>query len=188
MNRAQLVKPDYVLTLDADEFYTHKHQQHLDDKMMQEDIADGLPTRYRNIWRPECINSQPLFQYEIVGKFWSIVVCKLWKWFPGLRYKDNHNAPFHNRRYSNKNLDFSYLRRAGAPEFIHMGFACESKYRLAKNRYYIERGEKDEKNRRQPRKIESRALFETWKPGDTLPPENEVVEYTGPIPECFDEV
>ena len=188
LDRSQLVKPKYVLTLDADEFYTYEHQRQLDDKMLYRNVADGLPTRYRNIWRPPSIRDQPLFQYEMTGKFWAIVVCKLWKWFPGLRYRGNHNAPFHHNRCSNKNLDFKYHRWDKAPEFIHMGFACERKYRVAKNRYYVERGEKDIKSRRLPKKIESRSIFETWKPGDVLPPANKIVKYTGPIPECFDEV
>jgi len=178
MEQAGEVKPEYILALDADEFYTLRHQQEL-AKVMSVNTKDGVLINYHNIWRPQSIAHQWMFYLEVVGKFWEIGVCKLWKWFPGLCYDGNHNSPFHNGIGSNRNMQF--LTNPDDPVFIHLGFASYASYRTAKNRYYANRGEDKET----PKYVASRGAFATWQPGDKLPNGDKVIPYTGPIPEVF---
>jgi hypothetical protein len=178
MAEAGIVKPKYVLALDADEFYTVCHQQQIDSI---DHTKDGTLLKYYNIWRPPSISEEPLFNLEIIGKFWRIGVCKIWKWFPGLCYKGNHNAPYHDGVYSNRNMNF--LEKLDHPKFIHLGFASTGKYRNAKNDYYADRGE----SINTPHYVASRGAFATWRPGDVLPNGDKVIPYTGPVPEVFND-
>jgi len=180
MDEAEEVKPDYILALDADEFFMREDQKQA-DKIMNETKQDGVLLGYHNIWRPKSIRNEPLFAREVVGNFWKIKVCKLWRWHPGLCYNGNHNAPYHDGIYSNKRLEVRQLNAKGAPKFIHMGFASDHVYRAAKNHYYADRGEAQET----PKYVASRGAFETWNPGDKLPNGDTVILYTGPIPEVF---
>jgi len=86
MNVANDVRPSYILTLDADEFYTYAHQEAIDIATVENDVArapkHGIILGYRNIWKPPSLVGGNLFDWEIRGTFWKIVVCKIWKWFP----------------------------------------------------------------------------------------------------------
>ncbi len=181
---AEGVNPDYVITVDADEFYPLRDQQevnfHLEQLIRGNKAGVTLP--YRNIWHPPSIADQPLFQWEIAGILWRVVVCKIWRWRPGTRYKSNHNSPEHKGMLLNKSLR-RLDRIPRSPCFVHMGFASKPRTRLAKNRYYVERGEGRTDHR--GIYVKSRAAFEKWKPGDRLPNGDQLVRYNGPIPEAF---
>jgi len=183
LNVANATKPEYILTLDADEFYLRADQQAILDLMNYKGKgARGFTFRYRNIWRPSSIADRPLFQLEVVGKFWEILVCKFWRWKPSMSYSGNHNSPAINGILSNRSLR-RFDRVPGTPEFIHMGFTSQPETRVAKNRYYVERGEGRTDHR--GGYVKSRAAFENWKPGETLPNNDKIIIYRGPIPEVF---
>lgn len=178
MEEAERIRPQYILALDADEFYTLLHQSEI-HRLMVSLNKEGLLIGYHNIWRPPSIREHSLMELEVVGKFWSIGVCKLWKWFPGLCYNGNHNAPYHDGVYSNRNMKF--MTGPNDPKFVHMGFASFAKFRNAKNQYYSDRGELQDT----PHYVRSRGAFRDWKPGDELPNGDKVIPYMGPIPEVF---
>jgi glycosyltransferase involved in cell wall biosynthesis len=180
---ADKVTPEYVIVLDADEFYMRAYQANLPHVMNRFASKTAFVFRHREIWHPVSVAAEPLFQYEVTGGFWAIPYCRCWRWFPGLRYAKNHNTP---ETAGGELLDASLKRMEldpHGPFFIHMGFAAYPLYRKAKNNYYVARGE-GVTDRRQWY-TESRALWETWRPGDTLPRGAQVIPYTGPIPEAF---
>ncbi len=180
---ADKIQPSWILTLDADEFYTLKDQEKMLPSFKRwARNKSGVTLPYRNIWRPESIRSEPLFSWEITGKLWEVIVCKFWRWQPGIKYDGNHNSPILNGRLCNKNLRYLHSNNA-VPNFIHMGFASEAKTRTAKNRYYVERGEGKTDHRGSY--VKSRASFEGWLPGDKLVNNDKIIQYTGPIPEVF---
>jgi glycosyltransferase involved in cell wall biosynthesis len=183
MDVANEVRPEFVVTVDADEFYTKSDQKRLADMLPRvSERLTGVVVRYHNIWRPDSIASEPLFQWEIVGNFWHICVCKIWRWSPGTRYSGNHNSPECKGNLLNRRL--LRLDRGNAhPRFIHMGFASGVTTRLAKNRYYKQRGEGRTDHR--GAYVKSRAAFSNWAPGVQLPNGDKVIPYKGPIPEVF---
>lgn len=148
------------------------------------DTADiEIPPR---MWR-----GVPLMSWEVVGGFWDIPCCHWWRWGEGMAFTGNHNTPtIRGRplpRGSMKRMDLaSSVLPPGVgemPQMVHMGFASARRTRLAKNRYYSERGEGKTDHRAWY--VESRAAWEGWHPGDALPYEARVVPYSGPVPECF---
>lgn len=182
LDELERVKPDFFIVVDADEFYCLQDQTKVNQLLDSYPRSNAFIFKHRDIWHPASISSEPLFQYEVVGGFWDIPYCRCWRWFPNLQYKSNHNTP----ELEGIGLD-TRLKRFDAefhsPAFIHMGFACDPEIRAAKNRYYVHRGEG--KNDHRQWYVDSRSCFETWKPGDTLPRGAKVIEYKGPIPECF---
>ncbi len=178
MKHAGYVKPEYILALDADEFFMLEDQFKI-DAIMKTNTKDGVLINYHNLWRPFSIKDENPFTWEIVGKFWCIGVCKLWKWYPGLCYNGNHNAPYHDGVYSNRKMQL--LQGKHDPRFIHMGFASYSTTREAKNKYYAYRGEAEET----PDYVASRGAFSNWKMGNKLPNHDKIVPYRGPVPEVF---
>lgn len=181
------VEPDYFIVVDADEFYPHVMQTKINEILEKpgRDRMWGACFKHREIWHPpfyQKLDYLPLCTYEVVGGFWSIPYCRVWKWFPGLNYR-NHNTPSLNAGAS---LD-RYMKRFDlepeAPYFVHTGFASKLETRAAKNRYYEERGEKVDRQRFWY--CESRKAFETWTPETVLPKHAKVIPYTGLIPECF---
>lgn len=107
----------------------------------------------------------------------------------GMRYLTNHNTPTtpsgvmmdrNLKDHRNRKIAF---RGVSTPQFVHLGFASDPKYRKAKNEYYKERGEGTTDHRGWY--VQSRDAFNTWKPGDVLPRGAIVIPYSGDIPECF---
>lgn len=184
LNALEVDKPDFFIVLDADEFYCVQDQSRVNRCLAANPQSDAFIFKHRDIWRPGVINQLPLFSYEVTGGFWDIPYCRCWRWYPGLRYLTNHNTP---ERGNGIGLDAKLHRfdklSPDYPAFIHMGFACDPAIRAAKNRYYVHRGEG--KNDHRQWYVDSRACFETWRPGDVLPKGAKVIEYNGPIPECF---
>lgn len=185
---AEEVRPNYVIVLDADEFYTRLDQERLPNLMDRFRSYWAFTFPRREIWRPPSCIDQPLFSQEVVGGFWQIPCCHWWRWSPGLHYDDCHNTPkdIYGRYLNNKLFQ---LHGGGSriceevPQMIHLGFAARREDRLAKNAYYAARGERRDKMRKWY--VESRARWEMWKPGDVLPRDAHVIPYTGPVPEVF---
>jgi len=180
LNICEDLHPDFVYVLDADEFYTHRHQIALNLL-----VTRGMNARYtafilrqRSIWHPPGARDVPLFTHEVVGGFWAVKHCHIFRWFAGMKYTDSHNHPNIDTR---KMVDFSRIN--GAPYFVHMACAADVHIRHAKNAYYAKRGEADDPRRR--KYVESRAAFETWQPGEQLPGDAKVIRYDGDIPEVF---
>lgn len=179
-------RPDYFLVLDADEFYTKTGQNQLNRWMMQKlHSGTGFVFRHREIWYPPYLREAqaPLFDKEVVGGFWDIPYCRVWKWMEGLSYASNHNTPSMS---SGQLLDYRLKRCENtphAPYMIHMGFASSLVSRTAKNRYYETRGEAVDPKRSWY--CASRTAFESWNPNTILPRGARVIPYSGNIPECF---
>lgn len=183
LQEADKAQPTYLVVVDADEFYMRAFQSQVIEYMRLYRGITGFVFKHREIWRPESIQDQPLFSYEVKGGFWDIPYCRCWKWSEGLRYQTNHNTP---ETPNGKMLDAAMKRldmRQGYPFFIHMGFAADQKYRVAKNNYYIARGEG--RTDRRGWYTESRGAWEAWRPGDMLPRGATVIPYNGPVPESF---
>jgi len=179
---AEKTKPDLLIVLDADEFYTHSSQRIIPELADSIKEFTGCVLKHREIWRPSSIVDQPLFQYEVIGGFWDIPYCRIWRWMPRLTYSSNHNTPQQGSYLLDRKL-FRGDVQQGLPQFIHTGFASNGANRKAKNNYYKARGEGTTDHRSWY--VESRAAFETWQPGDELPHRAKVIEYDGPIPEAF---
>lgn len=186
-------QPDYIIVIDADEFWCFNQQKSVLDWLMRDKHKLAFSAQHREIWHPPSVAHEPLFKYEVKGGFWDILYCRMWKWIEGMRYDGNHNTPslpngipFDRRlknhsiytRFSNSSID--------VPSYVHMGFASQVDKRRAKNEYYKARGESVDPKRSWY--TESRDCFLTWKLGDVLPKNAQVVEYKGSIPECFQEI
>lgn len=182
LDACESVEPDYLIVLDCDEFHPYSSQRKALWIMEEECEYDGFCFRHRDIWHPPSIQHKPLFRYEVVGGFWSIPYCRHWRWYPGLRYVSNHNTPEKGGVGLDRRLQ-RYDETPGMPDYVHMAFASSLQSRQAKHRYYVARGE-GRTDHRQPY-VESRAAYETWKPGQRLPHNGKILAYRGEIPECF---
>ena len=176
MEHLEYVQPTHFMVLDADEFYCHQDQAYINAMM----DGDGIGTRhfcfqFTHIWHPPSILDEPLFQREIKGGFWDMRHTKGVRWEPGMRYSTSHQRP--------EVGEAGRMSMYDSPSCIHMAFASEAQYRLAKNNYYRVRGEWADIRRR--RYCVSRDLFRTWTPNSELPQGVQIVDYTGPVPECF---
>lgn len=177
--------PDYLMVLDADEFYTRFDQGAINRWLLNRPESTGWVFRQRHVWRPPSIRREKLLRLEVQGGFWDIPHARAWRWSVGLTYARNHNTP---QRPDGTLLDHRLDRAdrvSGSPQCVHFGFASDGRMRLAKNRYYEQRGEGSTADRKRSWYVESRAAFEHWVPGRGLPHGAGVVRYTGPIPEVF---
>ncbi len=187
LDAAEDLKPDYLVVLDADEFYVKVDQRRCLE-LAGEDAQrrKAYCFRYRHPWRPPSVLTH-LFRHEVVGGFWDMRHCHFWRWEPGLRYSQFHMTP---ETASGEMLTRSmttFDEVAGpdrlGPQCVHMAFASDARLRRAKHRYYADRGEAVDKRRRWY--VDSRAAWEAWVPGAPLPRGARVVPYSGPIPEVF---
>lgn len=191
------VKPDFIVVVDADEFYPRDMQEWTNAVLIGEKNAWGWCFKHRDIWYPPSVQNLygwasasgheisylAPFSQEVVGGFWDIPYARCWRWFEGLEYADNHNTPSRPRHGLLDRKLARYDHVPAAPYFVHMAFASRLVDRAAKHRYYENRGEKVDRKRQWY--TESRAAFETWQPGDELPHGAKVVPYTGIVPEVF---
>lgn len=177
-------RPTFVVVLDADEFYPREYQPRILNMATPFNSKDAFVFKHRDVWRPKSIQHLPLFSHEVRGGFWAIPYCRLWRWREGMRYVLNHNSPEVGGRGMDKRM-MRFDDDPLSPEFVHMAFASSRVNRAAKHRYYEARGEGRTDHRRWY--VDSRAAFETWRPGKGLPRGAEVFPYSGIIPECFRE-
>lgn len=170
-------EPDFLVVLDADEFYTHAGQKQINWTFEHTGPTKHLYCfQFTHIWHPASMNGEPLFTYEVKGGFWGMRHLKGIRWTHGLRYEDDHQRPAAHDGWG-KLVFFEH------PHCFHMAFASESRKRAAKHRYYVGRGEAEERKRKWY--VDSRSCFENWKPGMRLPRNARVVPFQGEIPEVF---
>jgi hypothetical protein len=189
------LKPDYFVVIDADEFYTVEDQLLINELLEQEQCCTSLCLPQRHIWCPPkmqevqktalelggCFVNK--FKYEVVGAYASVPHCRIYRWFPGLEYRNNHNEP--EKQISLHSVMCYHPR---GPCCVHLGFARSARTRTATNRYYVERGEGKEDGKKdinRQRYVDFRAAWESWKPGDTLPHGARVVPFDGQVPEVW---
>lgn len=184
MNVAEKVShPDLLIQLDADEFYTKVDQTLVNEVMVRHSDYLCFTLPKREIWRPPSVKDRPLFDTEVVGGFWNIACCHWWNWRSEMAYRDCHITPSTaDGRPTNDRLLQLHLE-PNMPQMIHLGFASARRTRLAKNKYYAERGEMADPQRRWY--VQSRSAWDTWRPGFDLPNDAKVIPYVGPIPEVF---
>lgn len=195
----QQEKPDFILVLDADEFWPISSQERLEEWLTSDSRKYAFSFKHREIWHTPYHkqNNIPLFTQEVVGGFWDIIYFRAWKYFRGMRYHTNHNTPESRSiglltNYPKDHRKYKFIegtkfkdsnKVVSVPEFIHMGFAAQHKIRKAKNEYYKARGEG--RTDKRGWYVDSRAAWETWTPNIVLPKGALVKHYTGQIPECF---
>lgn len=181
---ARRINPDAFIVLDADEFYTHEDQGRIGELFSLQCYRNYMSfvLRQVNPWHPPSVAHMPLFTYEVVGGFWSITHCHLFRFVRNIHYEANHNHPCDE---TGRDLYASHvdLTGPGYPVFVHMACASDTGMRHAKNAYYVARGEG--RIDRRGWYVQSRAAYETWKPGDLLPRGAKIIRYRGPIPEVF---
>lgn len=181
---AEKIRPDFVIVLDADEFYTVADQQAINTIVAN--LKSGFSAvmlKQRHIWHPFSAAGQDLFSMEAVGGYWGVPHCRIWRWSPGLHYSHNHNTPETIAGYSLSRKMMRLDKANTGPQCVHLGFASHRATRAAKHRYYEARGEGPTDGRQSY--VECRAAFETWTTGNKLPNNASVIPYTGPIPEVF---
>lgn len=175
------IDPDWLIVLDADEFYALQHQANI--TRMLSDLAE-IPVllNQRHVWRPPSISARPLFKLEAVRGYWGVPHLRIWPWRRGSRYVDNHNYLMGPR---GEDLRSKMMRLMSAPiaECVHLGFASSARTRRSKHRYYVARGEGAGDGRQ--KYVECREAWETWTPGAKLPHRANVIPYEGPVPEAF---
>lgn len=181
---AEQIRPEFVIMVDADEFYTREDQGRVLEWMRRYPTYDSFVFRKREVWRPPSISASSTLFYEVVGGFWNIPCCHWWRWRQGMNHRDCHNTPsLKDGMPVNRNMMW-LDKEPSAPQMIHCGFAASEKSRKAKNKYYADRGEAVDGARSWY--VESRKAWETWKPGDRLPRGAEVILYDGPRPEVLE--
>lgn len=190
LERADTIRPDAIIVLDADEFYSYKHQVMLTALAARHmtSLYKGVQYRQRHIWYPPGLAATrspndtwyQKLAYEVTGAYWNVPHTRLWIYEEGMRYKDNHNTPTYGEGLPPIHKLFHPTRD---PYCVHMGFASSLSSRCAKHAYYKARGE-GVYDRRQMY-VDCRAAYETWTPGKALPHGAEIIGYTGIIPECF---
>lgn len=187
LKEADEVRPDWIVVLDADEFYTKKDQSEvirIAEKFRSVQKRFGFRFRQRHIWLPPSVQPpfdqevkpETLFGQEVLGAYWAIPHTRVWRHYVGMRYRNNHNSP---EGFFIKALE----NQPGMPQCVHMGFASSLRFRKAKHSYYVARGE-GKRDKRQMY-VDCRAAYETWRPGLQLPHGARVVSYDGPLPESF---
>ena len=180
---AENVKPEFVIAIDADEFYTRNGQAELLRWMRKYPKNNSFVFHRREIWRPPSIVTRPLFTYEVVGGFWAIACCHWWRWQAGMHYGDCHNSPYGGDGVTLHKTLMRLDKERRAPQMIHLGYAADLAYRVAKCNYYAARGEAEDPTRSWY--VRSRAAWESWTRKTALPKQAKVIPYKGDVPEVF---
>lgn len=181
---ADAMKPDWIVVLDADEFYTKEDQARITRLLAQAGDEPRTPIllRQRYPWRPDSIRYRALSD-EVVGGYWDVPHLRIFPFYQGMRHTRSHNHPELEDGGSLRNRMAKLDVVSGTPQCVHMAFASGLQGRQAKHRYYVQRGEGTADGRQSY--VECRAAWEAWKPGDVLPQGARVIPYAGPMPECF---
>lgn len=188
---------EYLVVLDADEFYCRSHQHSIGEVLTAAPNARTYLFPQRHLWLPPSVRGEPITS-EAVGGYWSVPHYRVWRWRRGLRYRGNHNwVEDSTGRYLTRKafraeqpLGVTAQRLAAGgidlPYCIHMGFASSLVSRAAKHRYYVARGE-GVSDRRQMY-VDCRTAYENWSPTrPELPHGAVVIPYRGPVPEVLSE-
>jgi hypothetical protein len=197
LHAADEVGPDWIIVIDADEFYSRADQAKLTEMLGGIDaMFPALGQRrpavllgQRHVWRPPSVGG-PLLAREVTGGYWDVPHIRVWPWEPGLRYGGNHNWPERRRDGSLLNADLVRWNGGGLPgrpnpQCVHLGFASSLARRAPTHAYYQARGEGEGDGRQMY--VDCRAAWETWQEGDALPHGARVIPYDGPRPEALEE-
>jgi len=192
------VDADLVICIDADEFYTKAHQAEISrvvtSQGWDDDAYDSWCFPLRDVWHNPAMQQrrQPRFAREVRGGYFEIPHTKVWRWEAGAGYGNNHcRLARPSRRKAPPRLwkgwtDKGAATRAGLPTCVHMGFARAPQHRLRTNAFYVERGEgREASGTNRQMYVDCRSSWETWDTGTRLPHGLRVVDYDGPVPECF---
>lgn len=188
---ADKIKPDAIIVIDADEFYTRADQQRINEVVASMPHISSFCFRQRHLWRPPSIAaSTSRTANEVHGGYWQEKHIRVWRWREGMRYGANHNTPQdHNGTLWTQHTFWAESANQDIrwPQCVHFGFARDGEHRKRTNRYYQARGEGREPHGQFNRQayVDCRAAWETWKPGDELPHGAKLIPYDGPIPEVF---
>ncbi len=194
---ADMIKPDVIIQLDADEFYTKEDQQAIShlcvDHMSGRYGYSSMMLKQRHIWRPPYYSPEParLFDQEVVGvnSYWGVPHTRIWRYIPGMRHVRNHNWPEVSGSYLTMGmLRCDLMDQKTMPQTVHMGYASSGANRAAKAEYYKARGEGQEGGRvgrKRQMYLQCRDAHLCWEPGHVLPGGAEVIPYDGPKPEVF---
>lgn len=185
LDLAEEIQPDVIVVLDADEFYTREHQEKAIWYTNKYPHSKCWRFRQREIWRPQSIADNGLFELEVVGGYWEVRHTRFFRWEQGLKYTDNHNWPCLNGVPAINQMKKLDKDSRCSVECVHLGFASLAKMRTAKTNYYVARGEGNGDGRSMY--IDCKRSFDQWEPGFSLPHGARVIPYHGPIPEVFQE-
>ncbi len=179
---ADSLKPDWVVMLDADEMYTKPHQHLMNVCLKESSGYLGACFRQREIWRPPSIVDQPLLSWEVVGGLWRMHHTHCWKWAYGTKHLLSHVWPQTPTGLLMNRHVARYDVHPNTPEYVHLGWASQTRTRMAKTRYYHARGEGKDDGRKHW--MECRDAWERW-PETPLPHGGRVLPYNGPVPEIL---
>jgi hypothetical protein len=175
------LRPNIIVVLDADEFYPIDNQLAVNKLVLNNAKFDSFALRHREIWYPPRYRNGNMFELEVIGGFWDILYCRIWRWYPNLKYINNHNTPQNIKGELTRKLRRPQF---GDPEYIHMAFASSVETRRAKHLYYEARGEGRTDHRAVY--VQSRSAYLDWTPTNSfLPGGARVIPYNGMIPEVF---
>lgn len=174
---------DYLLVIDADEFYPKVMQWKISQLIQQNQSIHSFLIRQRHIWKPPSLSDSDLFKYEVIGGYWSVPHLRLYKWKGDSRYYENHNELVYPDGHNLHVRDSGFYECGLDIYLVHMGFARGEKFCRDKQDYYYNRGEKITR----PMYSDCREAWFTWKKGDALPHGANVISYDGIVPEVFNE-
>jgi glycosyltransferase involved in cell wall biosynthesis len=166
---------DYLLVIDADEFYSKTQQKNI--LYFLENNRCG----WHSILFPQ-IHLWKSFNKQVVGGYWAVPHLRLYKWQPNFHYEQNHNEIIGLDGH-NYNVRDSGFIDTNEIHCIHFGFARSEKFVRDKQDFYYNRGEKTTR----PMYSDCREIWFNWKPGDLLPHDAKVIPYKGEIPEVFED-
>jgi hypothetical protein len=135
---AALIDEGYVFTLDVDEYLHPTYVEELIDVMGDHPDVHACAIPQLHLWQDS--------SHYITGGYADVPHVRLYRWPRGARYVVSHNWP---SAPGGRSLSDSYLRMPlqvddavlTAPALLHFGFCEPKEAMLAKNYYYVMRGE-----------------------------------------------
>lgn len=185
---ADQIQPDYVVVIDLDEYYLSHDQRAINHLLAnpKNQQFGAFMLKQRHLWRPPSIQHLPLTSFEIVGGYFDVPHCRIWRWKNGMRHIRNHNTPEVDGHFLNEQ---QFRGGDKDPQVIHLGFARKPEHRGRTNRYYVQRGEgtKEADGSNRSMYVECRAAWEGWKEGAPLPHGMTVIPFSMPYSESLAE-
>ena len=178
---------DFLLVVDADEFYGFDYLNKIDNEVkkspietiqwefQRDDLKNGTYGGIVHFWHN--------LKYRVVGGYYSIPHQRIYRFIPGMLYKDSHNHP---EMPDGTRID-KLRHRWGktSARYYHAGFMKDFNNMRDKQDYYYNRGEKSDK----PMYSTTRELWFNWD-GKTMEyPQHKmkIINYNGFIPDALRE-
>lgn len=182
---------DFLIVIDADEFYTKADQQLLNREFAthRNVLLFKFERAVKNAsHRRGIIHFWYGFKHQVIGGYWDIPHNRIYRQVSGMKYVDSHNHPTYLNGVRSDRLSGRFVAQTKA-KCYHAGFVKKLVNIRDKNRLYLNRGEgrEPQPNIRKLRQmyIDCRTAWETWKPGISLPHGAKIVPYAGHIPEAL---